>query len=67
MNLNKISEPVTAELKEFENQFRDVLKSKVALIDLITKYILKQKGKKIRPILVLLSAKLSVKLTEELI
>ncbi len=58
MNLNKISEPVTAELKEFENQFRDVLKSKVALIDLITKYILKQKGKKIRPILVLLSAKL---------
>jgi octaprenyl-diphosphate synthase len=58
VNLNKISEPVTAELKEFENQFRDVLKSKVALIDLITKYILKQKGKKIRPILVLLSAKL---------
>lgn len=58
MNLKKISEPITEEIKEFENQFSDVLKSKVALIDLITKYILRQKGKKIRPILVLLSAKL---------
>lgn len=58
MNLKKISEPVKTELKEFENQFADVLKTRVALIDLITKYILRQKGKKIRPILVLLSAKL---------
>lgn len=57
MNLKKISEPVSEELKEFDNQFSGVLKSNVALIDLITKYILRQKGKKIRPILVLLSAK----------
>ncbi len=58
MDLKKISKPITKELEEFEKQFSNVLKSKVALIDLITKYILKQKGKKIRPILVLLSAKL---------
>lgn len=58
MNLKKISEPITSELTTFEKQFSNVLKSKVALIDLITKYILKQKGKQIRPILVLLSAKL---------
>ncbi|HMS32996.1 MAG TPA: polyprenyl synthetase family protein [Ignavibacteria bacterium] len=58
MNLKKISAPITSELQEFEKQFALVLKSKVALIDLITKYILKQKGKKIRPILVLLSAKM---------
>lgn len=58
MNIKKISEAVSEELKVFENQFSNVLRSKVALIDLITKYILKQKGKKIRPILVLLSAKL---------
>jgi len=58
LDLNKISEPVKFELKEFENQFSNVLKSKVALIDIITKYILKQKGKKVRPILVLLSAKI---------
>ena len=58
MNLKKISDPITSELAEFEKRFSTVLKSKVALIDIITKYILKQKGKKIRPILVLLSAKL---------
>ena len=58
MNLKKISAPIAAELDEFEKQFSNVLKSRVALIDIITKYILKQKGKKIRPILVLLSAKL---------
>lgn len=64
MDLKKISLPVTKELDEFEKQFSNVLKSRVALIDLITKYILKQKGKKIRPILVLLSAKLCGEVNE---
>lgn len=35
------------------------MKSKVGLIDLIARYIIRQKGKKIRPLLVLLSAKIS--------
>jgi octaprenyl-diphosphate synthase len=64
LNLKKISAPVEDELKLFQKQFTRVLKSKVALIDLITKYILKQKGKKIRPILVILSAKLCGKVNE---
>lgn len=50
--------PVENELKEFQKRFASVLKSKVALLDIILKYVLKQKGKKIRPVLVLLSAKL---------
>jgi len=58
LNLKKISAPINSELAAFEKQFSGILKSKVALIDLITKYILKQKGKQIRPILVLLSAKI---------
>ena len=58
MNLKKITLPVKEELEIFQKKFSDTLKSKVALIDIITKYILKQKGKKIRPILVLLSAKI---------
>jgi octaprenyl-diphosphate synthase len=58
LNLKKVSSPIADELKEFDRQFAGVLRSKVALIDIITKYILRQKGKKIRPILVLLSAKL---------
>lgn len=64
MDLKKISEPIKEELKEFDTQFSRVLKSNVALIDMITKYILKQKGKKIRPILVLLSAKLCGRVNE---
>ncbi|MCX6161807.1 MAG: polyprenyl synthetase family protein [Ignavibacteriae bacterium] len=62
MNLNKISAPVKSELQEFQKQFSGVLKSNVALIDIITRYILRQKGKKIRPILVLLCAKLCGKI-----
>lgn len=58
MNLKEIISPIENELEEFQKQFSGSLKSKVALIDLITKYILKQKGKKVRPVLVLLSAKL---------
>ena len=58
MDLKKISAPVEHELNEFRVHFREAIKSKVALVDLISKYILRQKGKKIRPILVLLSAKL---------
>lgn len=40
------------------------MKTKVALVNLITGYILKQKGKKIRPTLVLLSAKIAGKVNE---
>jgi len=58
LNIKLISRPVREELEIFDRKFSSSLKSKVALIDLITKYILKQKGKKIRPVLVLLSAKL---------
>jgi len=58
LDLKKISQPVEKELEEFRIEFRKAIKSKVALIELISKYILRQKGKKIRPILVLLSAKL---------
>jgi octaprenyl-diphosphate synthase len=35
------------------------MKSKVTLVDLIARYIIRQKGKKIRPLLVLLSAKVA--------
>ncbi len=57
-NLNEITRPVSGELKVFNEYFKKSLKSSVPLVDLIAKYILKQKGKKIRPLLVMLSAKL---------
>lgn len=63
-NLSKIKAPVNNELKEFNTLFKESMKSSVTLVDLVTGYILKQKGKKIRPLLVLLSAKLCGGVTE---
>ncbi|HSD64838.1 MAG TPA: polyprenyl synthetase family protein [Ignavibacteriaceae bacterium] len=62
--LTDISQPIKSELEEFEHLFKKSMKSNVGLVDLIAKYIIRQKGKKIRPLLVLLSAKLSGSITE---
>ncbi len=58
-NLSKIQKPILNELKDFDKVFKDSLRSEVRLVDFIIKFILKQKGKKIRPLLVILSAKIS--------
>ncbi len=57
--LSEISSPIKSELQQFNEIFKKSMKSKVGLIDLITNYIIRQKGKKIRPLLVLLSAKIA--------
>src|SRR6266850_7687816 len=57
MNLEEITKPIESELEIFSGHFRRAMKSKVAFVDLIARYIMKQKGKKIRPALVLLTAK----------
>ncbi|MCX6173564.1 MAG: polyprenyl synthetase family protein [Ignavibacteriales bacterium] len=54
----EITLPIEDELSKFSELFKQSLKSKVTLLELVTRYILKQKGKKIRPILVLLSSDL---------
>jgi len=56
--IEKIKQPIAAELEIFERQFKQTLKSDVLLLNLITRYVLKTKGKQIRPALVMLSAKL---------
>ena len=58
MNLSQISAPIQPHLEAFDRVFRDSLRSRIGLVDLVTRYILRQKGKKVRPILVLLSAEL---------
>lgn len=58
-NLSEISQPIKVDLENFNNRFKQAMKSNVALVDLIARYIIRQKGKKIRPLLVLLSAKVS--------
>ena len=56
-SLDNIKRPVDTELKEFGGFFRDAMRSRVGLIDLVARYIVRQKGKRVRPILVFLSAK----------
>ncbi len=46
------------ELKEFEKQFKNAVKSRVSLLDRIMHYIIQRKGKQMRPRFVLLAAKL---------
>src|ERR1700754_1366947 len=52
------------ELPEFEKQFKEAVKSQVPLLDRIMRFIVKRKGKQLRPMFVLLSAKLCGEITE---
>jgi len=54
--LSEIRRPVEQDLNAFQSYFRESMRSRVRLLDLVTQYMLRQKGKQIRPILVLLSA-----------
>ncbi len=50
-------DPIRAELAQFNKDFPKAFSSKVALLDLILRYIVRQKGKQLRPSLVFLVAK----------
>ncbi|HPE57762.1 MAG TPA: polyprenyl synthetase family protein [Bacteroidales bacterium] len=54
--LNEIKKPIASHLDIFETKFRDSMKSNVALLDIITRYIIKRKGKQMRPMFVFLTA-----------
>lgn len=54
-----IKAPIKKEMDLFELKFKDAMKSNTPLIDKITYYIVKRKGKQIRPMFVFLSAKLT--------
>ncbi len=56
MNLSEIIAPIRDETKIFNNEFKAAIRSRVGIVDTVARYILRQKGKRIRPILVLLSA-----------
>ena len=57
--LDKIKQPITAEMKAFDEKFKGYLSSNVPLVDRVMRYMVKRKGKQLRPILVFLSAKIS--------
>ncbi|NNF03949.1 MAG: polyprenyl synthetase family protein [Rhodothermales bacterium] len=57
ITLSDIQRPVANELKTFQRTFRDSMNTRVALLDRIVRYLLRQKGKQLRPVLVLLTAR----------
>lgn len=64
LTLNQIKSPIAAELDIFEGKFRQSMKSNVSLLDSIMTYIIKRKGKQMRPMFVLLTAKLNGGITD---
>jgi octaprenyl-diphosphate synthase len=56
LNINEIKKPIAAEIDVFEEKFKSSMKSSVPLLDRITHYIVKRKGKQIRPMFVFFSA-----------
>lgn len=62
--LDKIKKPIAFEMKIFDEKFKGYLSSKVPLVDRVMRYMVKRKGKQLRPILVFLSAKLTGDVSE---
>lgn len=58
MSLDTIKQPVSEELLIFEGKFREAVQSHVPLLDKVTWYIVQRKGKQVRPMITLLSAKI---------
>ena len=62
--IGDIQKPVKGHIDQFEVVFRDAIRSKVSLLDLIMRYLTRRKGKQIRPLFVFLSAELSGGVTD---
>ncbi len=58
MTLQEIKAPVSEHMKVFEARFRTSMQSRVPLLDTITRYIIRRKGKQIRPLFVFFSAQM---------
>ncbi len=56
MKLTEIQHPISAEMTLFEKKFKTAMQSRAPLLDKITQYIVKRKGKQMRPMFVFLSA-----------
>lgn len=64
LRLEDIKRPIAREMEEFEPKFRASMKTKVLLLDKIMSYIVKRKGKQMRPMFVFLSAGTCGRITE---
>ncbi len=58
LTVKEMIAPIKMEMSEFDIRFRRNMQSKVALLDKITHYIIRRKGKQMRPMFIFLSAKM---------
>ncbi len=58
MNIKDIGKPVSEHISEFNKYFKSMMKSDVALLNLILKYITRKSGKQVRPTVLLLAAEM---------
>jgi octaprenyl-diphosphate synthase len=65
MSVEEITQPIQNELKEFSIRFEENLQSNTALLDKITHYIVKRKGKQIRPMFLFLTGKMLGEITDK--
>lgn len=56
LRLEDIKAPIAQEMEEFEQKFRTSMHTRVMLLDKIMNYIVKRKGKQMRPMFIFLSA-----------
>ncbi|SFF51408.1 polyprenyl synthetase family protein [Thermoflexibacter ruber] len=62
--LEKIQAPIAKEMTEFEKKFRDSVKTNIWILDNVMNYIIKGKGKQMRPMFVFLTAGICGQITE---
>ena len=65
--LDKIKAPVAAELEQFNDAFRKTLYSDNPLLEQAVEHLLKAPGKQLRPLLVLLSARMVAEVNDKVI
>jgi octaprenyl-diphosphate synthase len=58
ISVKEMLDPIRPEMTEFEVRFRKSMQSRVPLLDKITHYIIKRKGKQMRPMFVFLTSKM---------
>jgi len=58
MSVKEIMEPISQEMSEFEIRFRESMKSEVPMLDKVTHYVIRRKGKQMRPMFIFLTAKM---------
>jgi octaprenyl-diphosphate synthase len=63
IKLDEIRKPVAPEMKEFNARFKNSISGNIPLLNLVTSFVLKRKGKQMRPLFVFLTSKMTGEIT----